>query len=118
MNIREFYGKINADYDEVLNRLSSEKIIGMFVKKFASGDEHKKLNEALGSNDYEEAFTQAHSLKGVSANMGFSGLYKASSDLCEELRGGKPQIDLSEMLAKVTEEYNLIISEIANLDQV
>ena len=63
--------------------------------------------------DYEEAFRAAHTLKGVCANLGFTQLFKVSSDLTEELRGGAPdEAKLPELLEKVSSEYKKTVDAI------
>lgn len=61
----------------------------------------------------EEAFRAAHTLKGVCANLGFTQLFKVSSDLTEELRGGAPdEAKLPELLEKVSSEYKKTVDAI------
>jgi hypothetical protein len=61
------------------------------------------------------AFRASHSLKGLSLNLGFTGLQEASSLLCETLRGGDPHSDIKPLLEDVDVEYNKVVSAIKML---
>jgi hypothetical protein len=71
--------------------------------------------EALSKQDYETAFCMAHNLKGIGLNLGLTGLHKESDVLCEALRGGKPTVDISDMVSGVEEEYNKVMDAISAL---
>ncbi len=47
-----------------------------------------KLGTALTNEDAEEGFTQAHTLKGVIANMGITPIYNIVVEIVEPLRAG------------------------------
>ena len=69
---------------------------------------------AIESN-YEEA---AHTLKGVCANLGFTQLFKVSSDITEELRNGNPDVSrLPELLGKVAAEYKKTVDAINSVNE-
>ena len=42
----------------------------------------------MASQDYEQAFRAAHTIKGVAQNLSFTALYQSASALSEALRGG------------------------------
>ena len=88
MTIRECYEAMGSDFDGVLRRLGSENIIARVAVKFLNDPSFNDLINALGENRVEDAFRAAHTLKGVSVNLGFDELYKASSELTELLRTG------------------------------
>lgn len=46
------------------------------------------LGSALAGGDVRSAFEQAHTLKGVLANMGLTPMYAEASEIVELLRGG------------------------------
>lgn len=77
-----------ADVENTVRRfMGNEAMYEKFLKKFADNSNYSGLAESLEAGDYEEAFKCAHTLKGVSANLGLDPIYKASSDLTEEFRG-------------------------------
>lgn len=81
-----------ADVETTVKRfMGNEAIYEKFVRKFPQDQNYRMLGEHMDSGNYEEAFKCAHTLKGVSANLGFDPVYKAVSNLVEELRGRKPE---------------------------
>lgn len=112
MNIKEFYNVIEGNYDDVLRRLMKEDRIAKYVSKFASDRSFDELCSTLSEKNYSEAFRAAHTLKGISQNLGFDRLFDVSSELSDMLRGGEcKDIDRTNELAElVGEEYEKIIS--------
>lgn len=118
MTIQECYEAIGGNYEDVLRRLRSEALIRKFTLKFLEDQSYPLLKQALGDNNYEEAFRGAHTLKGVCQNLSFDRLYEVSSELTELLRdrtGEKPGIP--EAMKKVTKEYEATIEEIKKLQE-
>lgn len=91
MTIEQCYSAIESNYEEVLGRFAGNKmLVEKFARKFLDDPSYQTLVDTMDKADYEEAFRAAHTLKGVCANLGFTQLFKVSSDLTEELRGGAP----------------------------
>ena len=78
MTIQECYEAIGGNYEDVLRRLRSEVLIRKFTLKFLEDQSYSLLKQALGDNNYEEAFRGAHTLKGVCQNLSFDRLYEVS----------------------------------------
>lgn len=124
MTVREFYSKINGDYEGTLGRLMKEDFIRKYVLKFKTCDDMDNLTSSLESGNLADAFRFSHNLKGMSANLGFTVLGKSSSELCETLRpfggvSGAPQGDVpdtSALYAKVVEDYNALIAAIDEIE--
>ena len=119
MTIQECYEAIGGNYEDVLRRLRSEALIRKFTLKFLEDQSYPLLKQALGDNNYEEAFRGAHTLKGVCQNLSFDRLYEVSSELTELLRdrtGEKPGIP--EAMEKVTKKYEATIEEIKKLQEL
>ena len=55
--------------------------------------------------DLDGAFQAAHTLKGVSGNLGLTPLYEAVCDIVEPLRHGEKRSDYPAMLEKIEEEF-------------
>ena len=79
--IQDAYNQIGADFSDVLRRFTSEKLIVRFAEKFLEDGSFEQLGEALRSGNADAAFLASHTLKGVSQNMGFTGLYEPSNAL-------------------------------------
>jgi HPt (histidine-containing phosphotransfer) domain-containing protein len=115
MTLQECYESMGADYEGVSGRLLSDDRIRKYLLKFLGTTDYQIMLEALGNKDYELAFRMAHNLKGVSLNLGLTGLQTSSASLCEALRGGKPEIDITSLLESVKEEYQKVVSSINQL---
>lgn len=110
-----------ADVETTIKRfMGNEDIYEKFIRKFPQDQNYKMLEEYMGSQNYEEAYKCAHTLKGISANLGFNPIYQAVSVLVEELRGRKSE-EVDE--AKAEEEWQEIrkayqqFIEIINADE-
>ena len=69
MTNREIFGKLGVNYEITLPRfVDSEEFFVEMLKKLPKDENKDKLNEYLEQGNYEEAFTAAHTLKGVSGN--------------------------------------------------
>ncbi len=106
MTLRECYAALGGDYDEVLERLRSERLVQKFVLKFLDDGSYELLCTSLETGDRSEAFRAAHTMKGVCANLAFSDLLASSEALTESLRGGMPpKPEEGALVARVREDY-------------
>lgn len=114
MDLRECYAAIGGNYDGVLGRLRSERLVQKFVLKFLDDPSYQNLLKALEEGNYEEAFRASHTIKGVCQNLDFTRLYESSHDLTEALRNGwSPEAEA--LLRRVTEDYDRTASAIRTL---
>ncbi len=88
MTLQECYAALEGDYQGVLGRLTSERMVQKFVLKFLNDGSYDLLIRSLEEENYQEAFRAAHTIKGVSQNLDFTRLYRSSSQLSEALRNG------------------------------
>lgn len=87
---REILDKYGIDYQGVMERfMNNQKMFIRLLDMFMEDDNLEKLGKALEINDYAAAFEAAHTLKGVTANMGLTLLYHAVCDIVEPLRSGE-----------------------------
>lgn len=106
MTLQECYAAMGGDYDEVMGRLRSERLVQKFVLKFLNDGSYDLLCASLEAGDRNEAFRAAHTIKGVCANLAFNALLASSERLTEALRDGKPaQPGEEELIARVKEDY-------------
>lgn len=104
MTLQECYAALGGDYDEVLGRLRSERMIQKFVLRFLEDKSYDLLCASMEAGNYEEAFRAAHTIKGVCQNLSFTLLGKSSSELSEALRNGyTPEADA--LVEQVKAEY-------------
>ncbi len=114
MTIKECYETINADFDGVMSRLLAETRVAKFAVRFPDDPSLESLCSSYAAGDIETAFRAAHTLKGTSANLGFSDLYQKASDVTEELRNGNPSPDFEAKLEKCKESYNTVCTALKN----
>ena len=83
MDLKECYAAFDGDYEGVLSRLRSEKMVRKFALKFLKDTSYELLTRSLEEENYE-----AHTIKGVCQNLGFTVLGDSSSRLTDALRNG------------------------------
>lgn len=82
--------KNGVDLHTVLDRfLGREDLYEKFLVKFLADDNFSKLEEAVKREDAENAFIAAHTLKGVTGNLGLDGIMDPLIPVVEILRSGK-----------------------------
>ena len=88
MTLQECYAAMGGDYEGVMGRLRSERMVQKFVLKFLADGSYDLLLSSAAAADWQEAFRAAHTIKGVCQNLGFTALMSSSSRLTEALRSG------------------------------
>lgn len=114
MNVKEFYDAIGGSYEAALSRLMRDSMIEKFVGKFPKDPSFAALRQAIGEEDWEAAFTAAHTLKGVSLNLAFQTLGEQASALTEMLRpprSGEPAA-IADQFAAVSASYEQVLREL------
>ena len=88
-----------------------------FLKRFPEDPSFIALCIALEEKRLQDAFCYAHTLKGLTAQLGITALYYSASDLCELLRTGDMQAlpKAIALLQTMTVQYETIVSQIAAL---
>lgn len=109
MTIQQCYQQLCGDYADVLRRLPSDALVERFSVKFLEDDSYPSLVQAMAQGNCEAAFRAAHTLKGVSANLGFTQLCASASQLTELLRGVTGEIppDAAERMNQVRQDYQM-----------
>lgn len=113
MTIEEIYGCLHGDYAEAKSRLMSDRLVEKFAMKFPSDPSMQQLRDAVAAGDNATAFRAVHTLKGVAANLAFTELRVAASELTEQMRGCDKPAD-AELLKKVEDAYSLVINTLSN----
>lgn len=76
-----------VEIPEVLERfVGDEEMYADCLALFATDKAFPELGYAIDAGDYKTAFEKAHSLKGVSANLGLQPLFEAVCSIVEPLR--------------------------------
>ncbi len=109
-----------ADVENTVRRfMGNEAMYEKFLKKFKDNSNYSGLEEGIKACNYEDVFTCAHTLKGVSANLGLDPICKAASDLTEEVRGKAAEEvnqarvqEIWQELQKVYKVFDELLSEL------
>lgn len=108
-----------ADVEGALHRfMGNEALYLKFLIKFRSDANYAGLTESLDQANYEEAFKYAHTLKGVSANLGLDPICRPVSALTELLRGkSASEVDqgqVAEQRAILDDAYTRLVKMLEN----
>ena len=79
VELLDFYNAIGENYDLLLSRLLSSDRIEKYLTIFFSENSIEDLKTWIINNDFQSAINTAHTLKGVTATLGFDHL---ASDIC------------------------------------
>lgn len=113
--LEKFYSAIGSNAKPVIERFGGNaEITKRFIKKFAAEESYENLKKALASNEAEEAFRAAHTLKGICLNLDFDCLFEKSSIITEYLRS-KNIVDASKFFPELEREYIKLISLLQEL---
>ena len=120
MTIKECYEACGANYEEVLGRLRSERLVTKFAGKFLADPSFNLLETSLAEKNFDEAFRAAHTLKGVCQNLALTKLYVSSERMAEVLRPGREAerdgVDLDALFKQVAEDYTQTTEALGKLD--
>lgn len=76
-----------VDIEGALNRFSGNgALYERFLRKFPADDSFGRIGPALAKENWPEALSAAHTLKGVSGNLGMDRLFQACSNMVTLLR--------------------------------
>lgn len=111
---------VRYDYDKVLQRfMNNEGLLIKFTKKFAGDPSFQQLIKNQEDCDYQSMEISAHTLKGVSANLGFEELSESSKDILDLVRKTnlEPEQEKVDMLVeKLLSDYEKVIKGINSVD--
>ena len=122
MNIKEFYGSIGEDFNDVIGRLRAESRVCKYVLKFPEDKSFDNLLASMKEKNYAEAFRAAHTIKGTCLNLSFNSFAAIASDITEKLRNFEDtaaiesDTELDGLIGALSEKYRKIISVIKEID--
>lgn len=77
------------DVEEALGRfMGNEALMMKFLLRFPQDPSFQQLKEAMARCDAAQAFTAAHTLKGLAGNLSMKELFRQISAIVEDLRSG------------------------------
>ena len=85
--MKEKLEAVGVEYDEVLKRfMGKEDFYLRMLKKFLDDKNYVELKQAVEQKNWAEAFTHAHTVKGLCGNLGLGGMLEYVGPLTEEVR--------------------------------
>lgn len=116
MTIQDCYSELGGDFAQAEKLLLSENIVKRFITKFLDDASFRELCIAMEEGSRYKAFRAAHTLKGVSGNLGLNRLYSSISQLTELLRPEAEVIPAGadSLFEKVSQDYQLTVTAIRN----
>ena len=85
--MKEKLEAVGVEYDEVLKRfMGKEDFYLRMLKKFLNDKNYEGLKQAVEQKNWPEAFTYAHTVKGLCGNLGLGGILEYIVPLTEEVR--------------------------------
>ena len=115
MTLERLYREAGGDLAGTVARLGGEERVERFLQLLAGDDTFAMLRAAMSAGDVTCAFRAAHTLKGVSLNLGFDNLSPSAVALTEILRAGTFEGAAGQM-ALVETEYARTLDAIRALD--
>ena len=101
--------------DGVKRVVNNTKLYVKLLAKFRNDNKLDNLEAAIAANDMEKARNEAHTIKGVAANLSLTELYKQSLALETQIKGGSAdpaQLDtVKTAFAKTLQEIDRVITE-------
>jgi len=87
MTFDEFAKEIDMDVTGTLNRFSGNaELMQHFVRTFPDDKTFPQLQAAIAVGNWSGIEEAAHTLKGVSGNLGFSTLFTLTSEIVNDVR--------------------------------
>lgn len=103
---RETFETYGGDYRETLDRFLGDESLYLRILDMLFQDKNlDALRASLQSGDLAAAFEAAHTLKGVTGNLGLAPLYEAVCHVVEPLRAGEQRGDYGALCRAVEEEF-------------
>lgn len=103
---------VGVDLPTVMERfVDNENLYFKCLGKYLNNTDYQGMLDAIEGNDPQTAFAKSHSLKGVTANLGFDPLYEDLKILVDVFRAGRLDYD-PENLQKIRDEYEAVFNVI------
>lgn len=108
---------VGVEYDEVLKRfMGKEDFYLRMLKKFLNDKNYEGLKQAVDDKNWTDAFTYAHTVKGLCGNLGLGSIMDYASPLTEELRAEPyDEETIQNYMSHVTKAYEKTVEVIQSL---
>ena len=106
MDAKKFLAACGGDYEGTMRRLmGNEMLFCRLLPKVFQDENFQKLEDARTRGDLDAAFDAAHTLKGVSGNLGLTSLYEKVCEIVEPLRSKDSEADYSALHQAIQQEF-------------
>lgn len=106
-DFKQCFDAYGANYKQTLDRfMGNEKMYLKFLNMLFKDQSVNQLGDALAQGDLKAAFEAAHTLKGVSANLGLTPLFDAVCEIVEPLRGKDEGTDYMALYGQIRMEMD------------
>lgn len=108
---------VGVEYEEVLKRfMGKEDFYLRMLKKFLNDKNYEGLKQAVDDKNWTDAFTYAHTVKGLCGNLGLGSIMDHVSPLTEELRAEPyDEETIQNYMSQVTKAYEKTVEVIQSL---
>lgn len=104
------------DYDDAMDRFGGNaELFFRLAGKYLDSDSYARLVSAMEMHDFDEAYRQAHSLKGVAGNLSFVKLYNVAAEIAGNLREGE-YVAAESYLPDVEAAHNRVVEALGKLE--
>lgn len=117
MTTMENIASYGIDYDDAMDRFGGNvNLYKRLALRYLEDSHFDGCVAAMTVGDYDEAYREAHSLKGVAGNLSFIQLYDVASMVCKNLREGEP-VAASRLLEDLESAHRRIREGLLQVDQ-
>lgn len=100
--------------DALARFMNNEALLLRFLARFGQDPSFAALEQALADGRTEDAFTAAHTLKGVTGNLSMQALYRQTCAMVEALRAGALE-EARQKLPALQAQYRLTLTALEGL---
>lgn len=116
--LRELFISYGGDYDKTMRRfMNNEGLYYKLLPKLFQDESLSKLEKSIKIGDLETGFESAHTLKGISANLGLTPLYDSVCKIVEPLRNQQQDVNYFEMYQEIQQEFHRVRELWAQLEK-
>lgn len=116
MQLQQVASILHIDLSSTLGRFAdNESLYCRFLKKLGGDPSFAALKSAMSEQNWLEIERQAHTLKGVSANLGLCALQNSCDALVKAMREHRLN-QADELFAQLSAQYALAMDALSALD--
>ncbi len=116
MNLKDLADILNMDLCDTIERFGNNEMLFIkFLKKFSDDNTYNLLCESVETENYDDIEKNAHTLKGIAANLGFKILENDSNNIVLAVRN-KDFDKIPVLFDNLKNSYNMVINNLLELE--